>query len=51
MGRIISSINITPDGFCGHTEVVADEAHHQFANNLSRNSDVELLASVTYKLF
>jgi dihydrofolate reductase len=51
MGMIISSINITPDGFCGHTEVVADEAHHHFATDLLRNSGAVVLGRVTYQLF
>jgi dihydrofolate reductase len=51
MGKLIASINTTPDGFCGHTSVVADDACHQFASDLLRLSGTVLFGRVTYQLF
>ncbi len=51
MSKLISAINITPDGFCNHTQVVEDEEHHQFINELLKNADMVLLGRVTYELF
>jgi dihydrofolate reductase len=49
--KIIQSINITPDGFCDHTAVIADEALHSYANELIKNADTALFGRVTFQLF
>jgi len=51
MGKLIAAINITQDGFCEHTNVIADEEHHQFSNNLLKDSETVLFGRVTYELF
>ncbi len=51
MGKIISSINITLDGFCSHTSVIADEEHHQFAIEQMKTIDIVLFGRITYQLF
>jgi dihydrofolate reductase len=51
MRRLIFSINMTLDGFCDHTDVIADEELHEFANELLRNTDLVLFGRVTYELF
>jgi dihydrofolate reductase len=51
MGKVISSISVTPDGFCGHIEGIADEEHHQFAIDLLKKADVLLLGRLTYQIF
>ncbi len=51
MSKLISSINITIDGFCGHEDVVADEEHHEFINDLLAAADKVLLGRVTFQLF
>lgn len=51
MAKIIASINQTADGFCNHSDVLADEAHHGKANELLRESDLLLLGRKTYDLF
>lgn len=51
MCKITVAINITADGFCNHTSVVADEAHHRFYNELVRCADAVLLGRTTYQLF
>ena len=50
MRKIIASINVTLDGFCDHTAVIADEELHQNANRLLRNADTMLFGRVTYQL-
>lgn len=49
--KIIASINQTADGFCNHTDVVADKAHHDAANELLRRADLLILGRKTYELF
>ncbi|MBL7987703.1 MAG: dihydrofolate reductase family protein [Chlorobi bacterium] len=50
MRKLISYINITPDGFCDHTAVLADEELHASANQLFRNADTGVFGRVTYQL-
>jgi dihydrofolate reductase len=48
--KLISYINITPDGFCDHTAVIADEDLHESANEIFRSADTAVFARVTYQL-
>lgn len=50
MRKLISYINITPDGFCDHTAVIADEELHESANSLFRSADTAVFGRVTYQL-
>jgi len=50
MRKLISSINITLDGFCDHTAVIADDELHENANELFRSADTILFGRVTYQL-
>lgn len=50
MRRIISSINVTLDGYCDHTAVIADDELHQNSSELLKSADVMLLGRVTYQL-
>jgi dihydrofolate reductase len=50
MRKLIASINMTLDGFCDHTAVIADEELHQNANDLVKSADVMLFGRVTYQL-
>jgi len=50
MRKLISSINITLDGFCDHTAMIADEELHQNVNDLIRNTDTMIFGRVTYEL-
>jgi dihydrofolate reductase len=50
MRKLISSINITLDGFCNHTAVIADDELHENANELFRNADTVLFGRKTYQL-
>jgi len=48
---LILSINVTLDGCCHHTEVIAGDELHRYAANLIEDSDGVLFGRVTYKLF
>ncbi|HRN57115.1 MAG TPA: hypothetical protein PLL71_11720 [Agriterribacter sp.] len=39
MKKLITSINVTLNGFCDHTAVIADDELHQNANALLRTAD------------
>ncbi|HET7003463.1 MAG TPA: dihydrofolate reductase family protein [Puia sp.] len=50
MRKLIAAINMTLDGFCDHTAMIADEELHQHFNELLRNADTLLYGRVTYQL-
>ncbi|MEJ7588294.1 MAG: dihydrofolate reductase family protein [Ferruginibacter sp.] len=50
MRKLISSINITLDGYCNHEAVIADDELHQNAIDFLSNADNLLLGRVTYQL-
>jgi dihydrofolate reductase len=51
MRKIIQSINITVNGSCHHTAVIAGDELHNSANELLRNADTILFGRITYQLF
>jgi dihydrofolate reductase len=50
MRKLIAAINMTLDGFCDHTAVMADEEIHQHYNELLKNADTLLYGRITYQL-
>ncbi|HEY3390620.1 MAG TPA: dihydrofolate reductase family protein [Prolixibacteraceae bacterium] len=50
MRKLIAAINMTLDGFCDHTAVIADEEIHQHYNELLSNADTLLFGRITYQL-
>ena len=50
MGKLIAAINMTLDGFCNHTAMIADEEIHQHYNDLLRNADTLIYGRTTYQL-
>ncbi|WP_276502062.1 hypothetical protein [Terrimonas pollutisoli] len=50
MRKLIASINMTLDGFCDHTAMIADVELHENANELLKNTDTILFGRVTYQL-
>src|ERR1700704_4443588 len=50
MRKLIAAINMTLDGFCDHTAVVADDELHQHYNELLLNADTLLYGRKTYQL-
>ena len=50
MSKLIAAINMTLDGFCDHTAMIADEEIHQHYNELLSNADTLLYGRITYQL-
>jgi dihydrofolate reductase len=50
MRKLIAAINMTLDGFCDHTAMIADEELHQHYNELLSNADTLLYGRITYQL-
>ena len=50
MRKLIAAINMTLDGFCDHTAVIADEELHQHYNELLSQAAVILYGRITYQL-
>ncbi len=50
MRKLIAAINMTLDGFCDHTAVIADEEIHQHYNELLHKADTLLFGRITYQL-
>jgi dihydrofolate reductase len=50
MRKVIFAINMTADGYCSHTDGIADEELHQFYTDILRNAGVILFGRVTYQL-
>src|SRR5450631_2927381 len=50
MRKIIAAINMTLDGFCDHTAMIADEEIHQHYNELLSNAGTLLYGRITYQL-
>ena len=50
MRKLIAAINITLDGFCDHTAMIADEELHQHYADLLKSADAILFGRITYQL-
>ncbi len=50
MRKIIAAINMTLDGFCNHTAMIADEEIHEHYNELLRNADTLIYGRITFQL-
>lgn len=50
MRKVIASINMTLDGYCDHTEGIADEELHDHFRDLLNDSGVILYGRKTYEL-
>lgn len=50
MRKIIAAINMTLDGFCDHTAMIADEEIHQHYTDLLRKAGGILYGRITYQL-
>ena len=50
MRKLIAAINMTLDGFCDHTAMIADEEIHQHYNELLSNADTLIYGRTTYQL-
>lgn len=50
MRRVVFAINITTDGYCNHTDMIADDAVHEYFTRLLRNANLLLFGRNTYQL-
>lgn len=50
MRKLIAAINMTLDGFCDHTALIADDEIHQHYNELLSNAGTLLYGRITYQL-
>jgi len=50
MGKLIAAMNMTLDGFCDHTAMIADDEIHQHYNELLSNADTLIYGRITYQL-
>jgi dihydrofolate reductase len=50
MRKLIAAINMTLDGFCDHTAMIADDELHQHYNEILSNADTILYGRITYQL-
>jgi len=50
MRKIIAVMNMTLDGFCDHTAMIADDEIHEHYNELLRNTGTLIYGRTTYQL-
>lgn len=50
MRKLIAAINMTLDGFCDHTAMIADDETHQHFNELLSKADALIYGRITYQL-
>ncbi len=50
MRKLIAGMNITLDGFCDHTAMIADDEIHQHYNELLSSADTLIYGRITYQL-
>ena len=50
MRKLIAGLNMTLDGFCDHTAMIADDEIHEHYNDLLRNGGTLIYGRITYQL-
>jgi dihydrofolate reductase len=50
MRKLIAAMNMTLDGFCDHTAMIADDEIHQHYSDLLRNADAVIYGRKTFQL-
>ena len=50
MRKLIAAMNMTLDGYCDHTAVIADDELHEHYNALFRDAGLLLYGRITYQL-
>lgn len=50
MSKLIAAINMSLDGFCDHTALIADDEIHQHYSELLQTADTILYGRITYQL-
>ncbi len=50
MRKVVFAINITTDGFCNHTDMIADDELHEYFTKVLRQASLILSGRITYQL-
>ncbi len=50
MRKLIATINMTLDGFCDHTAMIADDETYKQFNELLSSVDTVIYGRITYQL-
>ena len=50
MRKLIAAMNMTLDGYCDHTAMIADDEIHEHYNELLRNAGILIYGRITYQL-
>jgi dihydrofolate reductase len=50
MRKLIAAMNMTLDGFCDHTAMIADDEIHRHYSELLSNADAVIYGRITYQL-
>src|SRR4030095_3387318 len=50
MRKLIAAMNMTLDGFCDHTAMIADEEIHEHYTDLLRSAGTVIYGRITYQL-
>jgi dihydrofolate reductase len=50
MRKVVFAFNYTADGYCSHTDMIADEELHKYFTGVLRNADLLLYGRITYQL-
>ena len=50
MRKVLVAINVTVDGYCDHTAVIADEELHNYFNKIFDNAEIDIMGRVTYQI-
>jgi dihydrofolate reductase len=50
MRKVVFAINISTDGYCGHTDMIPDDEMHEYFTALLRNASLLLFGRITYQL-
>lgn len=50
MAKLIAAMNMTLDGFCDHTAMIADDEIHQHYTELLRDADAAIYGRTTFQL-
>jgi dihydrofolate reductase len=50
MRKLIAAMNLTLDGYCDHTSMIADDEIHEHYTGLLRSADTVIYGRITYQL-
>lgn len=50
MRKVVFGINVTVDGYCSHTDGIADDEVHEYFTNVLRHASLLISGRITYQL-